>query len=62
MEGQGDIIQIIDEKIELARDLIEKLQNDFIHIDGARKTQKNIQKEKKLLEFVRRRRLDLFLK
>jgi hypothetical protein len=49
MEGQGDIIAILDEKIELAGKLIKKLEDDFIHIDGARKTQRNIGKELKFL-------------
>lgn len=45
-------IELIDEKIELGRSLVEKLQRDFIEIEGALKTKRNIDKEIKFLEKV----------
>lgn len=49
METSSYINLIIDEKIALADDLIEKLEENFIEIDGAKKTKRNIEKEKKFL-------------
>lgn len=42
-------LELIDEKIELGRSLVEKLERDFIEIDGAVKTKRNIDKEIKFL-------------
>ena len=44
--------EIIDEKIELGKSLVEKLQRDFIEIDGALKTKRNVDKEIKFLQKV----------
>lgn len=43
---------LIDEKIELGRSLVEKLEQDFIEVDGAMKTKRNIDKEIKFLQKV----------
>lgn len=42
----------IDEKVKLAQDLIEKLQKDFININGARKAKRNLEKEKNFIQNV----------
>lgn len=55
MDEYNSHIEVIDEKIELGRSLIEKLEHDFIGIvDGALKTKRNIDKEIKFLQKVRR--------
>ncbi|KAG5674079.1 hypothetical protein PVAND_004066 [Polypedilum vanderplanki] len=43
----------IDEKINLAKNLIEKLENDFNSIDGGNKTKRLIEKELKFLNKLR---------
>lgn len=45
-------VELIDEKIEIGRKLIVKLENDFITVDGALKTKRNIDKEIKFLQKV----------
>lgn len=45
-------IEFIDEKIELGKSLVDKLECDFIAIDGALKTKRNIEKEIKFLQKV----------
>lgn len=47
-------IALIDEKIELGRSLVEKLERDFIEVEGALKTKRNIDKEIKFLEKVKK--------
>jgi hypothetical protein len=49
---ENSYIQVIDEKIELGRSLIDKLEHDFIKIEGALKTKRNIEKEIKFLQKV----------
>lgn len=48
----GSIHEQIDEKIELGRSLIDKLERDFQEVDGAVKTKRNIDKEIKFLQKV----------
>lgn len=43
---------LIDEKIELGRSLVLKLEQDFSDVDGAMKTKRNIDKEIKFLQKV----------
>lgn len=45
-------VEFIDEKIELGRQLVAKLERDFIEVDGALKTKRNIDKEIKFLQKV----------
>lgn len=45
-------LDLIDEKIGLGRSLVVKLEQDFIDVDGALKTKRNIDKEIKFLEKV----------
>lgn len=45
-------VELIDEKIEIGRDLVVKLERDFITVDGALKTKRNIDKEIKFLQKV----------
>lgn len=47
-------IEIVEEKINLGRSLVEKLNCDFIQVEGAQKTKRNIEKEIKFLEKVRK--------
>lgn len=47
-------IEFIDEKISYGKSLVEKLELDFITIDGALKTKRNIEKEIKFLQKVSR--------
>jgi hypothetical protein len=47
-------IEFIDEKIAYGKSLVEKLERDFITIDGALKTKRNIDKDIKFLQKVRR--------
>lgn len=49
---ENSILELIDEKIELGRSLVAKLEQDFIDVDGALKTKRNIDKEIKFLEKV----------
>lgn len=49
---ENSILELIDEKIELGRSLVDKLERDFIVVDGALKTKRNIDKEIKFLEKV----------
>lgn len=49
---ENSSISIIDEKIELGKSLIEKLDRDFIDVEGAVKTKRNILKEIKFLQKV----------
>lgn len=49
MDKSSYINFIIDEKIALAHELMKKLEDNFIEIDGAKKTQRNIEKELKFL-------------
>lgn len=49
---ENSILELIDEKIELGRSLVGKLERDFIVVDGASKTKRNIDKEIKFLEKV----------
>lgn len=49
---ENPILELIDEKIELGRSLVDKLEQDFIVVDGALKTKRNIDKEIKFLEKV----------
>lgn len=60
METSSYINLIIDEKIALAEDLIEKLEENFIEIDGAKKTKRNIEKEKKFLIKVSLKKILLY--
>lgn len=53
------ILQLIEEKIDLGQSLVDKIEQDFIEIDGAVKTKRNIEKEIKFLQKVRRK---IFLK
>lgn len=48
----NSIFEQIDEKIELGRSLIDKLERDFCEVDGVVKTKRNIEKEIKFLEKV----------
>lgn len=50
--AQSTYLKQIDEKIELANTLIDKLEKDFPKIEGSVKTRRNIQKEIKFLEKV----------
>lgn len=61
METSSYINFIIDEKIALAEELIEKLEENFIEIDGAKKTKRNIEKEKKFLNKVNFKSLFQFI-
>lgn len=45
-------VELIDEKIEIGRKLVVKLEDDFIGVDGALKTKRNIDKEIKFLQKV----------
>lgn len=49
MDKSSYINFIIDEKIALAHELMKKLEDNFIEIDGAKKTKRNIEKELKFL-------------
>lgn len=51
MENVEDIQQLIDEKLELAVEIEEKL-DDLMHIDGARKAKQFVNKEVKFLKKV----------
>lgn len=44
---------IVDEKIRLAQDLIDKITRDFIKIDGAKKVKSNILQELNFLKKVK---------
>lgn len=46
------ILQLIEEKIDLGQSLVDKIEQDFIEIDGAVKTKRNIEKEIKFLQKV----------
>lgn len=50
---ENSYLELIEEKIELGRSLIEKLERDFIEVEGGVKTKRNIEKEIKFLEKVR---------
>jgi hypothetical protein len=50
---ENSLLELIDEKIEIGRSLAAKLEQDFIDIDGASKTKRNIDKEIKFLQKVR---------
>lgn len=54
MDKTSYINFIIDEKIALAEELIGNLEKNFIEIDGAKKTKRNIEKELKFLRKVRK--------
>lgn len=45
-------VELIDEKIDFGRKLAVKLERDFIAVDGALKTKRNIEKEIKFLQKV----------
>lgn len=51
-EKMETYIKSVEDKIELANTLIEKLENDFPSVDGSLKTRRNIVKEIKFLEKV----------
>jgi hypothetical protein len=48
-----EILNLIDNKILLCNELIEKLQNYFNDIDGVQRTRRNIEKERKFLKKVK---------
>ncbi|CRK90104.1 CLUMA_CG003822, isoform A [Clunio marinus] len=50
LKTKEELIELIDEKITLAKSLVDKLENDFIEIDGGLKTKRNIDKEMKFLQ------------
>lgn len=45
-------MELIDEKIVLGRSLADKIERDFIKIDGALKTKRSIDKEIQFLQKV----------
>lgn len=45
-------LKLIDEKIELGRSLADKLERDFIKIEGALKTKRSVAKEIQFLQKV----------
>jgi hypothetical protein len=51
-DSENSYIDQIDEKIELAKSLVKKLECDFSNVEGSIKTKKNIVKEIKFLEKV----------
>lgn len=51
MEDDEEIEVLIDEKLQLAQDIINKLE-DFAHIEGSHKTKQFVQKEIKFLNKV----------
>lgn len=52
MNCENPLLELVEEKILLGRSLVEKLECDFIEIDGALKTKRNIEKEIKFLQKV----------
>lgn len=46
-------LDLIEEKIESGRNLVVKLEKDFLEVEGASKTKRNIEKEIKFLQKVR---------
>jgi len=54
---ESSCLDLIDEKIELGRSLIDKLERDFIAIDGAMKTKRNIDKEINFLQKLKSKSL-----
>lgn len=48
-------LELIEEKVQLGRSLTEKLERDFIEVEGGLKTKRNIDKEIKFLEKVCRK-------
>lgn len=52
---ENSYLELIDEKIAVGRTLVDKLEQDFIGVDGALKTKRNIDKEIKFLQKVSRR-------
>lgn len=52
MNCENSLIELINEKIQLGRSLVEKLERDFIEVDGASKIKRNIDKEIKFLQKV----------
>lgn len=57
MNCENSLIELIDEKIQLGRSLVEKLERDFIEVDGVLKTKRNIDKEIKFLQKVSKKEI-----
>lgn len=54
---ENSCLELIDEKIELGRSLADKIERDFIKVDGALKTKRSIDKEIQFLQKVSRTRI-----
>ena len=52
MENPDNIELLIEEKVNLAIELIEKLETNYSKVDGAIKTKRSIEKEMKFLQKV----------
>lgn len=52
--SETSLVALIDEKIELGRSLANKIERDFIKVDGGLKTKRSIDKEIQFLQKVSR--------
>lgn len=52
MDNTENIESLIEEKVNLAIELIDKLETDYSKVDGAIKTKRSIEKEMKFLQKV----------
>lgn len=52
MENTENVDSLIDEKVNLAVELIDKLENNYSKVEGAIKTKRSIEKEMKFLQRV----------